>query len=61
MPFGTLLALYKTFRKMPNLPPGSRDIFAEVSSFWGMSAKNDENEQVSTPIFPGIYIFPQNE
>ena len=33
-PFGTLLALHETFHKMPTLPPGSRDKFAEVSTFW---------------------------
>lgn len=43
MSFGMFLAIYKTFRKMPNLPPGSRGIFAEVSSFGSMSAKSDEN------------------
>ena len=58
--FGTLLVLHETFQKMPTLPPGSRDKFAEVSTFWGMSAKNSENWRIASLIFPGDNIFPRN-
>ena len=46
---------------MPTSPPRSRDKFAEVSTFQGMSEKNRENQQLLSPISPDICIFPQNE
>lgn len=41
---------------MPNSPPRSRDKFAEVSTFQGMSGKI-----VKINIFLNTCIFPQNE